>query len=238
MASSKNYELDKQVIQKDGTWQCWWLSLLEAARDSEKLDHTFNDANGTLNKYWQGKAIPAEGELPPDIKAKNDTLKNQKPPSKIVLKESKEVYGPVWQRMIMYFLWDIGGWTGWYPASTTMSTSLRPAALAKMLVSLGVTGIGIPEKGAKMTPVEVLKTVGGLEPGTWVLMDKPGHAMSGRVVPVAAPKKGACPNQIIGYNQATEANLTCQVTTDKNGLSHLIVTGTTTEINWLLPLAT
>ncbi|KAK6541561.1 hypothetical protein TWF694_007366 [Orbilia ellipsospora] len=236
MDSADTYELKKRVEQSRGTWQCWWLSMLEVARESGKLKHTFNE--GVLHTYFKDRTPPVQGELPKDIKEKNAKLK--KDGSKDALKENLEVYGPIWQRMVMYFLWDVTKGT-WYSSGQTINTQFRPDALKNMLKLLGVEGITIPSKGAKMTATEVSKTLGGLPAETYVLLDKvnkegkQAHAMFGVIKKrmLQNPKKEV--TQVDVYNQASGNSFTCKIAKDQSNLDYL-ATPKGFKINWLLPL--
>jgi hypothetical protein len=88
-------ELDRRVYQKDGTLQCWWLTLLEIARDSGKLNSTFQEGI-PLHTYYTANPrppIPNKGGVP---KGAPQNVKNN---------ALLEVHGPKWQRMIMLILW-------------------------------------------------------------------------------------------------------------------------------------
>ena len=91
MAMQNSSQLDQPAFQKVGTWHCWWLSLLEVAQATNKLNPILKEEGGKLHAYYRtgNRPIAAKGDLPEDISLQKPEL---------------EVYGPEWQRMIMFFL--------------------------------------------------------------------------------------------------------------------------------------
>lgn len=215
------YELDQRAVQKPGTMQCWWLSLLEIARDTKKLDTTFGNKESKLYAYFtaSGRPIPEQGDLPAGAKPKNPEL---------------EVYGPMWQRMIMYFLWDKNNKCPWYVCSVTVPTSKRVEELTKLLGYLDVAGItfGSPRN---LIPSNVSQVVNGLSNSQRVLLDKPSHAMSGIAeVGLEVPK-----TKIKVFNQETKITFQCWVQTDPKDKTLKLLSGSLkTQINWILPVET
>ncbi|KAK6344112.1 hypothetical protein TWF696_007759 [Orbilia brochopaga] len=237
----KRFQLDDPVEQASGTYQCWWLSLLEIARASDKLDYTFLHEEGTLRKYFTDKKIPDKGELPPDHKAPKAKPKKEDDKSKKEKPGDREVYGPEWQRMIMYFLKT----TTWrHNADDTVMTSSRPAELKELLKVLGVTGIDV----TTITPInlvsgQVATKITDFQLGQRLLVDRKGtnnesHCMSGIV---ESDPQGPAFKLIKVYNQSTGNTFPCRVIQDKKDKNDKVppdylVTPKGRKLNWILPV--
>lgn len=234
------YELDHRAIQKMGTNQCWWLSMLEVARASHKLDPIFSSQDSRLHKYYTEKGgwTPNEGELP-------SGMNDQQPLLRRLVKRSKNdrgkypwdklrkllVYGPEWQRMIMYFLLDNGA--PYFLPNETCPTRDRSARLGLLIDSLGIRGITFPTS-YNLTGLNVRGIVNGLLDGQWLIVDKTGHAMSGCVEQMQLP----FPHNIIRvYNQARQESSVYSVIVDpKSKTPKLMEEGSETESNWIMPV--
>ncbi|KFZ24596.1 hypothetical protein V502_00926 [Pseudogymnoascus sp. VKM F-4520 (FW-2644)] len=225
----QDLELDTPVCQKSGTYQCWWLSLLEVARATDMLSSTFKEG-GKLNLYYATgyRAIPAEGTLPEGVILVGKTDEEK-------LREKRlEVYGPKWQRMIMFFLLDKSNGFVWYRNNATFPTSGRKTELEKLLANLGVTGITFCKP---LIPYSagVSGMVNGLLDGVRVLVDKKSHAMSGIVVKPEKPEAG---KKIKVFNHSTGITDMCWVQPagkDDASLKLRSKLGDTV-LNWILPL--
>ena len=219
------YQLDQPAFQKAGTWQCWWLSLLEVARATDKLNSTFEEG-GKLYAYYKtgGKSIPAEGNLPEDVNLEKPEL---------------EVYGPEWQRMIMFFLWDKSNECPWNKThNTTCLTSQRKAELEKLLNYLGVTGITF---GTPRSPIEANVSAvvnDGLANNQRVLVDKKNHAMSGIVESIRPEDSNQkAYNKIKVFNQQTQETFMCWVREHPEDKKLMLLSESgKTQLNWILPL--
>ena len=240
------YELDKRAVQRDRTKQCWWLSLLEAARASGKLEIIFKEG-GRLHAYYGGKEIPAEGELP-EV--------NQRKAGKVDHPEL-EVYGPKWQRMIMFFLWDKNYAPRWrYGYNITVQTSDRKKELEILLDGLGVNGLVVNGLVVTVIALQAPTLIGernaskifkGLLDNQRVLVDKREHSMCG-IVKLADSSKSY--KRIEVYNPAKSQTqkaidyILKEVGEDEKrklvGEVHVKVNGKLTtqkfELNWILPL--
>ena len=223
-SSHQLYQLDQPALQKAGTWQCWWLSLLEVARATKKLNSTFKEEGGKLYAYYRtgNKRIPAEGNLPGDVSLQKPEL---------------EVYGPEWQRMIMFFLWDKSNNCPWHIHTDTLPTSRRKDELEKLLNYLGVTGItfGTPRN---LIESNVSAVVNGLSNNQPVLVDKTNHAMSG-IVELIQPEDSnqKAYNKIKIFNQQMQKTFMCWVREHpKDKKLMLLSESGNTQLNWILPL--
>ena len=221
-SSSQLYQLDQPALQKAGTWQCWWLSLLEVARATDKLNSIFKEEGGKLYAYYKtgGRSVPVEGCLPEDF---------------VLEKPKLEVYGPEWQRMIMFFLWDKSNECPWHIHTDTLPTSQRKAELEKLLSYLGVTGItfGTPRN---LIEINVSGVVNGLSNNQRVLVDKTNHAMSGIIIQPEGSNQEAY-NKIKVFNQQTQQTFMCWVREHpKDKKLTLLSESGNTQLNWILPL--
>jgi hypothetical protein len=236
-----SYELVQPARQKANNNQCWWLSLLEVARASGKLDSTFKAEGGRLYTYYVTgrKSVPEEGQLPAGVTAAD-------PKFKLLIEGGSDwgdftkllVYGPQWQRMIMFFLLDKDNKCPWHLPNDTVQTSDRAKELGTLLGYLGVTGIAF---GMPRTLVEssVRERVNELQPGQRVLVDKTSHSMSGIVEYVQQPPEPNTPPyiKIRVFNQATQKEFVCRVRKDTADQKFkLICESGKTVINWFLPL--
>ncbi|CAG9970431.1 unnamed protein product [Clonostachys byssicola] len=212
MESATLYELDKPVQQMRGTWQCWWLALLEVARVSGKLEPSFKE-QGTLGKFYEkrraeisakgadGKGVPNEGELPEGLVEKHSDLKaflQINPKTGPVLDSAKTkffVYGPEWQRMVMFFLLETSDKAPWNMPAGTVNTSDRAKVLTLLLQRLGVKGISFG-KEHNVTGFELGNRVDDLDHNQYLILDKAnsdksirtGHCMAGIVERVPTPE--------------------------------------------------
>ncbi|CAH0057909.1 unnamed protein product [Clonostachys solani] len=212
MESTTLYELDKPVQQMRGTWQCWWLALLEVARVSGKLEPIFKE-QGMLGKFYDkrraeisakrtgGKEVPDEGELPEGLIEKHSDLKSFlqiKTKTGPVLNSEKTkffVYGPEWQRMVMFFLLETSDKAPWNMPAGTVNTSDRAKVLALLLQRLGVKGISFG-KEHNVTGFELSNRVDDLDHHQYWILDKAnsdksirtGHCMAGIVERVPPPE--------------------------------------------------
>lgn len=235
-----SYELDQPARQKANNYQCWWLSLLEVARANGKLDSTFKVEGGKLYTYYVtgDRPVPAEGQLPAGVTEAD-------PKFKPLIKDKSDwkkltkllVYGPQWQRMIMFFLWDKNNKCPWHLPNDTVQTSERAKELGTLLGYLGVTGITFGTPRA-LVESSVLERVNELQHGQRVLVDKTLHSMSGVVEHVQPPEPNTQPyNKIYVFNQATQKTFVCWVRKDtKDQKLKLISESGATVINWFLPL--
>lgn len=206
LSSSEPYELSIPAVQKPGTKQCTWLALLEVLRSSGRLDETFTVKGGKLHTYYdaKGRRIPDEGELPSNPIPPNPTAKTDR---------NLLVYGPMWQRMIMYFLLDGDNKFCWYMPTVTIATPKRPEELVSLMDNLGVAGVTFGKPFA-MVPIFLSKTVKDLPVGKRLLVDKKGpdgsgHSMAGVVESVEPMEpKGRAYKRIRVYNQSTGDTLT------------------------------
>lgn len=205
-----------------GNYQCWWLSFLEVARASEKL-HDIFQSTGRLGAYYAQHAIPAEGVVPegflrtrPMCEAIMRVGTDQANADWTALKNNL-VYGPEWQRMIMFYLLDPANGCNWKMPSDEVNTSYRPSELHVLRDYLGIAGIEV-ETGKSLS-FEVEKKVSGLKNLQWLIVDKPKHAMAAQVQQLS-PATGTklVVNRVNVYNQASGAEFACELTKDKTKL--------------------
>ncbi|KAF4949369.1 hypothetical protein FGADI_8937 [Fusarium gaditjirri] len=201
---STDNQLDQHVIQADGTWQCWWLSLLEIARITGKLNPLFDTPGGHFYDYWNPptgpRAVPGEGEVPTSI-----VYKGEPNPVDQVPNPERWVYGPVWQRKIMYYLLDRDNERPWSKPSASSIKAVRITALNTLLGYLGLTGItfGTPWSSNSF---KLKDEFNALLRGQNVLTDRSnaasgsGHSMSGIVGPQDG--SGSPGESIHVYNQS------------------------------------
>lgn len=241
------FELDDRAFQKLGNYQCWWLSLLEVARDAKKLDPIFAKGGKLYNYYVAGgKAtpwVPDEGQVPTNLSDKDPKFTSLKTDKKFNWESFKKVlvYGPQWQRMIMYYLWDKDNKCPWHLPDDTVNSSARAEELATLLRYLGLTGItfGTPRTLIESTVRDVVKS---LKPGQRLIVDKTGHAMSGEVMLVEETKRKTY-NKIEVFNQAKKEQtmpddiFPCWVReSTKDGKTKLLSKTGNTVITWFLPV--
>ncbi|KAF5646144.1 hypothetical protein F52700_1834 [Fusarium sp. NRRL 52700] len=186
-----NNQLDQHVLQVNGTWQCWWLSLLEVARITGQLNPLFETPGSHFYTYWNPPEGPREtpdvGKVPTRVVYLKEgvPIPEDKVPNPLP-KPERLVYGPVWQRKIMYYLLDRNNDRPWYNPSSTSMKGIRIRELTKLLGYLGITSITFGEPSSS-NGFKVKDELNALTRGQNVLTDKSvegtrsGHAMSGIV---------------------------------------------------------
>lgn len=203
-------QLDQHVVQVDGTWQCWWLSLLDIARITGKLDPFFETQGSHFYTYWNPptgpRAIPEVGQVPTNIVYidKGEPIPENQVPNPLP-KPERWVYGPVWQRKIMYYLLDRDNDRPWSRPNASSIKGVRITALMTLLGYLGITGItfGTPSSS---NALELKGELNILSRGQNVLTDRSnegagsGHSMSGIVGSQDA--SGSPGDSIRVYNQS------------------------------------
>ncbi|KAF5252611.1 hypothetical protein FANTH_2506 [Fusarium anthophilum] len=203
-------QLDQHVVQVDGTWQCWWLSLLEIARLTGKLKPLFETPGSHFYNYWNthegARAIPGVGQLPTSIVYidKGEPIPEDRVPNPFP-KPERWVYGPVWQKKIMYYLLDRDNDRPWSQPNASSIKSVRTTALTQLLGYLGITGItfGTPSSS---NAFKLKGELNVLSRGQNVLTDRSnegagsGHSMSGTVGSQDA--SGSPGDSIRVYNQS------------------------------------
>jgi hypothetical protein len=104
-----------------------------------------------------------------------EVIENQK-----IIRRSRLVYGPDWQRMIMFYLLDQHAKSQWNWPHETINTNDRVEEHVKLLGILGVTGISFGQQLPLATP-GLGALIDQLPDHQRVLVDIPNHAMSGVV---------------------------------------------------------
>jgi hypothetical protein len=152
--------------------------------------------------------------------------------------KQESVYGPQWQKMIMFFLLSSPGWSS--PRASAPPVEERIKRLETLLADLGVTGISL--RGPYYIGPEMNETVTSLSDGQFVLMDKPKHCMPGIVL-----RQGS-KFQICGYNQSNGECFTVSekeekqknMSKKKEGNKKIVLKidgdGDSAELNFLLPV--
>ncbi|KAF5724695.1 hypothetical protein FMUND_581 [Fusarium mundagurra] len=205
-----NDQLDQHVVQVDGTWQCWWLSLLEIARITGKLNPLFETPGSHFYTYWNPpegpREIPEVGQVPTNIVYMDQgaPIPADKVPNPLP-KPERWVYGPVWQRKIMYYLLDRDNNRPWSKPSASSIKGVRITALTTLLGHLGLSGItfGTPSSS---NALKVKDELNALSRGQNVLTDRSnegggsGHSMSGIVG--SQDESGSPGDSIRVYNQS------------------------------------
>ncbi|MET0406237.1 MAG: hypothetical protein ABW123_27715 [Cystobacter sp.] len=187
------YKLEVPTRQKAQTFQGWWLSLLEVLRQSHKLDMLLSTRTGAVYAWLQRNGVPAEHE--------------------------REVYGEEWQRILMSYLRASGNWN--HGPMGTILTSGRVPELTRMLAVLGVSGVAFGEP-RNLIPWNAEKVMGALPLGSWVMVDRMGHATAGMV---------ASATSLSVYEQTTGELVIYSV--GREGLASL----KGAVVNWLLPIS-
>ncbi|KAF5022673.1 hypothetical protein F66182_5221 [Fusarium sp. NRRL 66182] len=242
-------QLGEHVVQVDETWQCWWLALLEVARISGKLKPLFETKGNDFYDYRhppassEPRAIPEAGEVPANVVY---ILNGEPIPEDQVPKPlSKEaplgrwVYGPVWQRKIMYYLLDRDNNRAWSKPDAIVVIPGRSFALTNLLTYLGITGItfGTPWSNNGLKLKEALNE---LPQGQNVLADKTntggrtGHSMSGIVGSQDA--SGSPGDSICTYNQSWSKQDFVTFDLKEDSGKYILVSESGDKLSWFMPV--
>jgi len=157
--------------------------LLEAVRISGKLNPLFLEG-GMLHRYFVElnpalpQKWPRENELPSKVTKDTTSIRQWLKAKNIAwdVGKTRLVYGPQWQRMIMFYLLT----KSWVLPNDAHSGGSRPERLQRLLQLLQVQGIDFgKEWNAYGFNVET--SLNNLKNNQLLIVDKGGHAMFGVV---------------------------------------------------------